>query len=252
MSSFAVVTTFSPEGYRVYGRRMIETFAKRWPADVPLYVYYEGDKPADAPQAVWRSLDVDPDRAGFMTSHKDAPFDGKHLNYGQWPVTYCHKVFAYTAAPRLTDYMIWLDGDTETFGPVTQDLLERIAPAHEQPASYLGRPWWRHSETGFICFNLRFPDFLDTVRSIYTSGRIDELTEQHDCAAFDDARRSWEWDGHRFRNLSSAGYGLEVFEQTELASVMRHNKGASGKMVAYGKDMLPAVTPNPEALSAAV
>lgn len=249
MSSFAVVTTFSPKGYRVYGRPMIETFAKHWPADVPLYVYYEGETPADAnPRAEWLSLDTDPDRSRFMAEHRDAPYDGKHLNYGQWPVTYCHKVFAYTAAPRLTDYLIWLDGDTETFGPVTQDLLERIAPGREQPASYLGRPWWRHSETGFICFNLRYPDFLNTLRAVYTSGRVDQLPEQHDCAAFDDVRRRWEWDGHRFRNLSAKGFGLEVFEQTELAGVMRHNKGAASKMVAYGRDMLPPV----EAISAAV
>ena len=42
MGSVAVVTSFSPDGYELYGRRMVETFEKFWPADIKLYVYYEG------------------------------------------------------------------------------------------------------------------------------------------------------------------------------------------------------------------
>jgi hypothetical protein len=43
VESVAVVTTFSPRGYEVYGRRFIETFAKYWPdGPVRLFVYYEG------------------------------------------------------------------------------------------------------------------------------------------------------------------------------------------------------------------
>ena len=66
MGTVAVVTSFSPDGYELYGRKMLQTFARHWPADVKLYVYYEGDKPADASErAEWISLDKDEDRAAF-------------------------------------------------------------------------------------------------------------------------------------------------------------------------------------------
>jgi len=56
-------------GYEVYGREFIETFLAFWPADVQLYVYYEGDKPADANDMVkWLPLDADQDRAMLWPS----------------------------------------------------------------------------------------------------------------------------------------------------------------------------------------
>ena len=59
--SVAVVTSFSPSGYKLYGKRMLETFEKYWPSDIKLYVYYEGETPpADASgRAIWISLDAD-------------------------------------------------------------------------------------------------------------------------------------------------------------------------------------------------
>ena len=70
--SVAVVTSFSPSGYDLYGKRMLDTFEKFWPHDVKLYVYYEGNKPEDAtPRAEWISLDADQDRAAFMSVFAD-------------------------------------------------------------------------------------------------------------------------------------------------------------------------------------
>ncbi len=98
--TFAVVTTFSPEGYEVYGRRFIDTFVKYWPSDVLLHVFYEGEKPADASNAVqWHALYLDKDRAKFMAEHKDE----KPGDYRKCPVRFSHKVFAVTRAPRDTD-----------------------------------------------------------------------------------------------------------------------------------------------------
>src|SRR5262245_29822828 len=184
----SVVTTFSPRGYEVYGRRMIDTFAKFWPADVKLYVYYEGLLPADASgRATWLSLDADHDRRAFMMKHQDHPVD-----YRKQPVKFSHKVFAVTDAVKVVDpdttWLIWLDGDVETTAPVTHEFLASILPDHVI-AVYLGRKWWAHSECGFVAYNLDAfglgQQFLDYFRKIYTRGDIVGFTQQHDCMAFD-------------------------------------------------------------------
>ena len=45
MSSLAVVTTFPPNRWTAYAKRMIESHVKYWPDDVMLHAYYEGNKP---------------------------------------------------------------------------------------------------------------------------------------------------------------------------------------------------------------
>jgi hypothetical protein len=229
MGSVAVVTSFSPQGYELYGKNAIETFAQFWPQDVKLYVYYEGEKPKDAsPRAEWRSLDDDPERAAFMSAHTDHATD-----YNLMPVRFSHKVFALTAAPRDTDWLIWLDGDVETQAPVTHKFLDSIYP-QDIVAAYMGRSWWNHTETGFVAYRLDDDgkQFLDDLRAMYTTGEVVNIVyrgkpQQHDCAAFDVLREEWEKLGHTFFDLGvdHKGPDLDVMAFTPLGMVMYHNKG---------------------------
>ena len=41
MRRLAVITTFPPNRWEAYGKRMLESFIENWPDDVKLYVYYE-------------------------------------------------------------------------------------------------------------------------------------------------------------------------------------------------------------------
>lgn len=237
----AVVTTFSPKGYEVYGRRMVETFVANWPKDVWLHVFYEGEKPADADErAIWHSLDADQDRAKFLEVHKDPPMGPNEWDYRQNIATYSHKVFAMTGAPRDCDYLLWLDADSETIAKVQEEFLPKIV-SDRHVATYLGRPWWRHSETGYIAFNMKAhgSEFLDDLRMLYTGGIIATLKEKHDCWAFDHVRVKWERNGFRFHNLCADAHGIDVFSQTPLGLIMKHNKGPNEKMRAYGNAMLP-------------
>lgn len=229
----SVVTSFSPKGYEVYGRVMIESFARFWPEDVKLYVFHEGDKPADASErAIWRSLDDDPDRTAFMATHKDEGTD-----YRFRVCRYSNKVWAMTAAPW-SQYMIWLDGDTETVNPVTPDALWRLLPPDGKIASYLARPYFRHTETGFLAFGPTAGYFLAEMRRIYTSDEVMKLPEWHDCAVFDHARVKFERTGNRFHNLCPTAMGLDVFEQSPLAAIVKHHKGPKAKAKVYGNSML--------------
>lgn len=147
MGSIAVVTTFSPTGYEVYGKRMLETFDQYWPKDIDLFVYYEGVRATDPPgRGEWLPLDADMDRRRFMARHRDHPF-----NYRYMPVKFSHKVWAITDAAQESDeydWLIWLDGDIETRAPVTHEFLQSILP-DGVIASYLGRRWWKHTEIPF-------------------------------------------------------------------------------------------------------
>lgn len=239
--TFSVVTTFSPKGYEVYGSHMIETFAAFWPDDVKLHVYYEGDKPSDASdRAEWHCLDYDRDRERFMAEHSDL----NPKDYRQCPVRYSHKVFAMTGAPRETDHLIWLDSDCETFAPVKPLHLNEICAGLGKVGSYLGRPYARHSETGFLSFRMNNSgdDFLDEFRRVYTSGELFELPELHDCMAFDFLRRRYERSGHRFSNICKGAHGLRVFEQSPLKNFIQHHKGAVRKENTYGDHMIPGET----------
>lgn len=236
-----LITTFSPKGYAVYGRRMIGSVANYWPQDVRFLVYHEGEKPEDAhPRAEWVSLDDDKDRAAFMASHKDV--EQTPGDYRFRVVRYSHKVWAITGAPR-SRYMIWLDADSETLNPVTHDYLRKLLPSPAKVAAYLGRPYHKHSETGFISFDTHAggSEFLDELRKLYISGAVKTLPEWHDCMAFDFVRRKFERAGYRFDNLCPDAIGLSVFEQSPLDKIVKHNKGPERKEIAYGDPMLEAV-----------
>ena len=45
MTKLAVVTTFPPNRWTAYAKRMLQSHVDFWPDDVVLHAYYEGDKP---------------------------------------------------------------------------------------------------------------------------------------------------------------------------------------------------------------
>ena len=45
MPTLAVVTTFPPNRWTTYAKRMLESHIKFWPNDVTIYAYHEGESP---------------------------------------------------------------------------------------------------------------------------------------------------------------------------------------------------------------
>ena len=240
-SMISVVTTFSPRGYEVYGRRFLESFEKHWPDDVGLFVFHEGEKPDDATErAIWRPLDADKDRARFMAEHKD-PENG---DYRTRAVMYSHKVWAMTSAPRGSDHLFWLDADSVTIAPVTNEILEQLCADPGQVGAYLARPYYRYTETGFLSFSMKAGggDFLDQFRKAYILGDVFNLSELHDCMVFDWVRRKFERAGYRWKNLCPTARSSNVFEQSPLKNIVTHNKGPVRKEKVYGAHMVPGLT----------
>ncbi len=233
MGRIACVTTFSEQGFDVYGRRMIETFHQHWPDDIDLYVYYEGKKPEGFWWPIWYPLDEDKDRRRFLATHQDHFSD-----YRRQPIKFCHKVFAVSSVPRQNlDWLIWLDGDVVTKTTVTHEFLASIMPDYAC-ATYLGRRWWAHTEAGFLAYNLNQGGglLLDDMRRFYTTDQLRTLFQQHDCAVFDYCRQSMEHHGAKFHDLGEGykGPGLDVMANSALAPYLHHNKGPKRKLEAYG------------------
>lgn len=243
--TYAVVTSFSPKGYEVYGRRFVDSFLRFWPADIKLWVGYEGVKP-DIENVRVEMFDIlkDKDHQDFVKRHENnlsahGVFSkkGKLVRDYRWDaVKFCHKVFTYTSLTIASDQLIWIDADVETFAPVTEEWLERAAP-EGFTASYLGRSDWHHSELGWCAWSKRYRgnEFLARMRELYVTDEIFKLDETHDSFVWDHVRRELEDKGYLFFNLSQGVKGMDVWPQTVLGQVMAHRKGPIAKIKAYGE-----------------
>ena len=234
-----VVTTCSPEGYRLYGKKCVESFLKHWPKEIILSLFYESplDKYEFSPICKDRIRLFD---LGAETAIHDFIADwGWHprlthpTDYRLQGVRFCHKVFAMTAdcLPK-SGIRIWLDADTETTKPIDHDYLGRCLPAENDVCSYLGRTQWHHSETGWLGFNLGGGELLGDLMlcqllCMYTEGAVTRQEETHDAWVFDVLRRYFEKNySAEFRNLSPNAVGLDAWNYSPLGERMQHYKGA--------------------------
>lgn len=222
-----VITSFSGDGLERYGKRFMESFKRHWPGDVDLWLYSESDT------APYPRFDLyhDVELLEFLAEAKkrDACFvDDYRRDAGR----FAHKVFALTHPRNFEncDWLIWLDGDTETFADVSHDWLKTILP-EDASVVYLGRKDMPHSECGFMAFNLKggrpARNFLKMLRDSYIGGAIWKEDEWHDSWLFDRGR---EMDGRtggvwHFHNLSADIPGMHVWDDCPLGTKMKHHKG---------------------------
>src|SRR4051794_11424573 len=75
MRRIAAVTTCNREGYELYGRRLLESFDRHWPASVTLHLYAEGFAPdVTSPRIVAHDLlGAAPDLVEFRRRHAANP-----------------------------------------------------------------------------------------------------------------------------------------------------------------------------------
>lgn len=158
MSSSAVITSMSLDGFRAYGQRAIETFTAN--SSRPMVVY--ADHPvACAPARLRLTSDISPwvaMRAHWKAAPPQPPHDAaKPKNY-IWDVQrFAVKPFVwYDAASRMGDgLLVWIDADTVTTQPLRPYLFEDCL--RDSAVAYLGRGTM-HPETGFVAF--RLPDAM--------------------------------------------------------------------------------------------
>jgi hypothetical protein len=72
MSSLAVVTTFPPNRWTAYARRMLQSHIDFWPDDVMIHAYHEGNRPnLDHEKIKYINIEeANPELVKFKQRHK--------------------------------------------------------------------------------------------------------------------------------------------------------------------------------------
>ena len=250
---YAVITTFHQPGLSQYAQTMIDTFEQYWPDSVDLYCYAENCTPKTTKPNV-HVLDLhqqSPDLVEFKEKYRNVPWaNGMQMketglnfeaNNFEWDaVRFSNKVFTVIDAVRNTtaDWVIWLDADSKTHSPVTEQFLQQVCPENHF-VSYLGRRAKYHSECGWVAYNVRHPDaaqFVTDWRNLYMSGQLFDLKEFHDSFVFDVLRTQYQERGTPFYNLSPELPGKgpgHPFIASQLGTVMDHMKGFRRKELGH-------------------
>lgn len=229
---YHVVTTMSKAGWLEHGRRMAESFVKRWPASAKLTIYAEGFEPNIDGVDV-RKL---PDWLGrFRARHQGIPrLNGNVM--GRYDFRFDLRKFAFKSA-ALTDFglsvtdgvMIWLDADTFFHADVTEAFLDKLFP---EPA-YLA--WLERQggfpETGFVMFrpaHAAHRSFMERLRGLYVTDDVLKQRELHDAFLIWEIGKAMMATGEipPVVNLSGEGWRTShPAANSALATVLDHMKG---------------------------
>lgn len=240
IDGLAVVTTFPDDAWDVYAKRMLESYIRFWPVDVPIMVCLDSNKLVNEVQKVLRPIDLvvsdqSIDQQEFIKRNqgKDDPRD-----YRKQYVRFSYKVFAIARAfwawsqmleaerPR---YLCWLDADVETKRQVTREDILACLPKDGDCVAYLGRKDWPHSECGWLAFDMQneaASAFLKLFIGYYVGDKVLKLDEWHDSWVFDHVLKK----GFKGTNLTEGKPGTEIWEHSPLAGFSHHYKGPAAKM----------------------
>lgn len=224
------VTSFSPDGYELYGRKFLETYVENWPC--PIVVYYEREIPDFNHELIeYRDFNsIGPTKA-FYEYIDRVPLArgmvGNRYDYNKDLWKFSRKVFAQLDILRgHRGKVFWLDADIETHRKVGFEFLESLFKGN--PIVYLGRLGF-HCESGFVGFDTeheKFGPFLEVYRNCLQKGLVFTLDRWHDCGMLDFAIES---TGTPTTNLSDfykrGSSAINVFPDTVLAEYMIHKKG---------------------------
>lgn len=244
MFGHVVVTSFSQQGWQVYGKRFVETFLRHW--DIPLLCFHEGQpRPFEHDRLYWIDLKMDPEHEDFC--HRfSAPEFNDPVDPNMQSIKFCHKIFAITNRDIESRWRIWIDADVVSHANVGSDDLDLMCPP-SACLSFLGRRGFirpgqpTYSECGFVGYRTedsRVAFMLQLMREHYTSGRIMHAGphNRHDSYTFDFFRAQVGLLPSEQHNLSEkvVGNDLHVWPKTVLARWMQHQKGPKRKMQTYG------------------
>ena len=251
MPTLAVVTTFPPNRWTAYAKRMLQSHIDFWPNDVTLYAYHEGDRPTLNHEKIKyiNIEDANPELVKFKQRHKNDPVANgetteiaggvrrdpsagkKDKGKGSYlwdAVRFAHKTFAVDHAIKNadTDYVLWLDADTYTFRPITTDFVVGLLP-ETKLVNFLGRGE-KYPECGWVCYNTKHPNvnqFMEYWTEMYINDTIFKELEWHDSYLFwQCVKRIAPNDGVDIGKGAGAK-GHHVFINSVLGAYVDHMKG---------------------------
>ena len=227
--STLVITTFSEDGYNLYGKKMINTWCEHWPANYKLRIYAEHDlKVNDARVEVVDLHKSSEKLVAFKTAtqlmSKQAT-DKKQRNKVLKTVKWCHKVYAMEHALNEDyDYLIFLDADTYTKDTVPAGQLESLSLDCLFSVHFERIHKMRHYETGLIIFNLKHQQ-IDDLR--------ENITSAYD--TLDIFNHPKTWDGFWIAELATqrkyhvvdlaGGIRSGIFTNPLVRDILHHDAG---------------------------
>lgn len=212
--NLATVTSWNNELYQKYAYRFKETY--NW--DFPLTVYNE-----------------DENLFSLVPNCKEFVDKWRHEQVTNWKwdaVRFCYKVYSYCHMilnNQDLDGVIYIDADTVFYKPVNSQWIAEHIHRDECAVTFLGRGE-RHSETGFLYFNLTHPStvsFAQDMIKMYDDGLVFQESEWNDAHIFDVVRRRYKKQGVMFHNIGDGvwGDGGHVHARSILGTVCDHTKG---------------------------
>jgi hypothetical protein len=224
------ITTFSKDGYDLYGHRMIDSWLKFWPENFKLIVYTEEFNIVETDHRL-TTIDLN-SVCPKLLEFKDRSFgmlmgltDKKKINKIKKTVKWSHKVYAMDHALRTIndDYLIFLDGDTYTVKKLKNDIPEILVKNNLFAVHFENLKDGLHFETGLIVFNLQHTQ-INLLKELLTSG--------YDSLEIYDMKKTWDgfWMAHLYEkyDLEVADLSLEgagVFGNANIKNILIHNVG---------------------------
>ncbi len=187
MTRIAAISTCHIAGWRLYGERMVRTWAQHWP--IPLTFYTERFRLP--PHIAAHTAEATLDNIGWLRTFKvNHPYRPRGpYNYRHDAPRFAHKVAAVIDASSHADadWLIWCDADTVTHQTVPMEFVESLLPSGDEYIAWLDRVG-NYPEMGFYVLNLRHRQHAELMAEwlrLYTSASIFDLPEQHDSWVFE-------------------------------------------------------------------
>jgi hypothetical protein len=228
MPAITVITTFHPEGYSVYGKRFLESFAKRVDNRIKLIVYAEDCKPDNPDPTRIEILDAKqalPKLNAFKERWKDVPKANGippeeikrrrprdwHKEFKWNAVRFANKTYAvFDACERSKGWVVWMDADTFVHSDWNYEEFKEQLPENAY-ITYVGRGKGSQTwpECGFYGMNLNHPvchEFLKEFERMYedADNGIFKLEEWHDSYVFGEILK-------KYKDFPSHDYSAEMY-----------------------------------------
>ena len=254
MPSITVVTTFHPEGYRKYGERFLESFAKNVDKRIKLIVYAEGIKPRNPDPTRIEILDqvqTLPKLVAFKERWKDDPkangtpppdIKRRRKDWDKafkWDaIRFANKVYAvFDACEKSKDWCVWMDADSFIHSRWEYEDFAQLLPNNAY-ITYVGRGKGSQTwpECGFYGMNLNHPvchSFLEDFERMYEDAEngIFKLEEWHDSYVFGELLRKYsefpshDYSAEMYLKEAKSGGGGHPLINGPLGKWMDHMKG---------------------------
>lgn len=171
-----VITTFSKDGYDLYGRKMIKSWIQYWPQNYQLLVYVENYLIDEIDERV-KTIEISdacPNLSEFKKSSQrllDTLTEKRDISRIQKTIKWSHKVFVIDHALKnfSANHFIFLDGDTYTASRISASFAEDLVKNHLLAVHFETLKDGLHFETGLIVFNNKHEQ-IKKFKNLYVTG----------------------------------------------------------------------------------